>query len=103
MSPALIEFALGLNPTIPDSPVLTPSIEMIGGEEYLTLTYPRNPDTIGLLGIFTQRSTDLGLTDPWSTDDTIWQSGTDSQITYRSIFPITSGTPEFLRLEVVKP
>ena len=101
--PALIEFALGLNPTIPDSPVLTPSIEMIGGEEYLTLTYPRNPDTIGLLGIFTQRSTDLGLTDPWSTDDTIWQSGTDSQITYRSIFPITSGTPEFLRLEVVKP
>ncbi|BCX47940.1 hypothetical protein HAHE_18480 [Haloferula helveola] len=101
--PAIVEFALGLNPTIPDTPTLTPSIEESGGQNYLTLTYTRNPDAIGLLGIFTQRSTDLGQTDPWSSDDTTWQSGTDTQITDRSLFPTAANPSEFLRLEVVKP
>lgn len=101
--PAIVEFALGLDPTVADTPTLTTSIEEVGGQHYLTLTYPRNPDAIGLLGILTQRSTDLGQTDPWSIDDTVWQSGTDIEITDRSIFPTTANPSEFLRLNVVKP
>ncbi|NDV62833.1 hypothetical protein G0Q06_10260 [Puniceicoccales bacterium CK1056] len=100
---ALAEFALGLNPTISDSPELIPSFTMLGGQEYLSLTYPRNVDAIGLVGIFTERSTDLGNTDPWSIDDTVFESSTSSEVTDRSIFPLVSDSKEFLRLRFLKP
>jgi hypothetical protein len=101
--PAIAEFALGLDPTISDTPDFLLTFTDLFGQEYFSISYPRNPDAIGLVGILTERSIDLGSTDPWSTDDTTYQSSTETEATDRSTVPRSIGSKEFLRLQFLRP
>ena len=100
--PALLEYAYGLGNFTPDPPQQT-FVENRDG--FLTLTYLRNPFAVRTLRFTVQRSTDAGISDPWSDDDVIEavppvMVGDREQVSFRSTIPASSHSNEFLRLKI---
>jgi hypothetical protein len=102
----LLEWMLGMDRIVTDVsllPVVFPMDE--AGARYLAISYRRNRLALGSLSIEVERSTDLGITDFWDSDETVEVSVTPvvgepgiEIVVERSIFPISGGL-EMLRLK----
>ncbi|NNM31061.1 MAG: right-handed parallel beta-helix repeat-containing protein, partial [Akkermansiaceae bacterium] len=99
---ALVEFGFGLNPDVPNGTAdyILAGTEVVGADEYLTVTYHTNPAAAGFVAYDVYRTTDLDVADPWDTGETVFVSSAGPWITERSIFPITAQPKEFLRVKL---
>jgi|GEM_PF-418593 len=93
----LIEYALGLNPSVASANPVTFSQVNVSGSTYLQLSVSRNPavTNVTIEGISTST---LGDPAAWSTGTTVIVTNTSSVFTVRDNQPIESGTRRFLRL-----
>ena len=93
----LIEYALGLNPTVASANPVTFSQVNVSGSTYLQLSVNRNPavTNVTIEGLSTST-----LTDPnsWSTGTTVNVTNTPSVFTVRDSLPIDENGRRFLRL-----
>ena len=93
----LIEYALGLNPTVASANPVTFSQVNVSGSTYLQLSVSRNPavTNVTIEGLSTST-----LTDPnsWSTGTTVNVTNTPSVFTVRDSQPIGSNNQRSLRL-----
>jgi len=109
--PNLVEFLLGLDPTVYDSEgAVTAAVSDVDGLDYLTLTFDRDLEAIGV-NVSVRATSDLGLEHPsWDAidPDGVNQvnsdtSGTVETLTVRDHLPIGGATRRFMVLEVTEP
>jgi len=94
----LVEYALGLNPTVPNSNPITLSDVTVNGSTYLQLSVNRNPAVTNVLieGLSAANLTDANA---WSTANTVNDpNNTTSVFTVRDALPISTTGKRFLRL-----
>jgi hypothetical protein len=93
----LIEYALGLNPTVASANPVTFSQVNVSGSTYLQLSVNRNPavTNVTIEGLSTSTLTDAGA---WSIGTTVNVTNTPSVFTVRDSQPIGSNNQRFLRL-----
>jgi hypothetical protein len=93
----LIEYALGLNPTVASANPVTFSQVNVSGSTYLQLSVSRNPavTNVTIEGLSTGTLTDAGA---WSIGTTVNVTNTPSVFTVRDSQPIGSNNQRFLRL-----
>ncbi len=99
--PNLIEYALDLNPLVPDTGALPAGVvEADGDDNFLTLTINRNPDAIGIT-FLVEVSSDLV---DWNSGDEHVTLLTDepSVLKARDTTPITESNRRFIRLRVLQ-
>jgi hypothetical protein len=109
--PNLVEYLLGLNPTVFDSEgAVTAVVTDVGGMGYLALTFDRDLEATGIT--FAVRATsDLGLDfSSWDIIDPDGENqvssgtvGTVETLTVRDNVPTSGATRRFILLEVTEP
>lgn len=107
--PALLEFAFGLRPDLPDS-AGAPGLGTVevDSQQYLALTYRRADRARDYVDLIVTRSTDLSDPAGWRADQTVTISvepapddpGVDV-VTERALSPLSTQGGEFLRIEAV--
>lgn len=109
--PNLVEFLLGLDPTVHDSEgALIVDIVDVSGMDYLTLTFERNLDATGVT-LSVRATSDLGLElSSWDTIDPGGPNlvssstlGNVETLTVRDNLPTPGATRRFMLLEVTPP
>lgn len=104
---ALQEFGFGSLPSSANQPPFTQKTISIDDQNYMAITYQRNPAAVEHMNQNIQRSTDLGTTDQWSDINTtiveiITLPNGLQQVTERSTIPSGGQTQEFLRVHFSK-
>lgn len=109
--PNLIEFLLGLDPTVYDSEnAVMVEVADVGGMDYLTLTFNRNVDATGVT-LSVRATSDLGLElSNWDTIDpdganqvSTGTVGNVETLSVRDNLPTTAATRRFMLLEATQP
>lgn len=95
----LLEYALGLDPTLPTGNPVTHDFEVIEGQRYLRLTVNRNPTATGIT-MTVEVSSTLGESAEWTTDGTVVEVNTSAVLQVRDSTPIGSHSHRFIRLKV---
>ena len=94
----LVEYALGLNPTVANTNPITLSDVTVNGSTYLQLSVNRNPAVTNVL-IEGQSTGDLSTPNSWSSSTTVNNpNNTASVFTVRDAVPISTAGKRFLRL-----
>ncbi len=90
---AIVEYALGSDPMIPSpSARPTPGVTGIGDDQFLTISYDKNPD-----------ATDITIQLQFSTDLATWHGIAAIEVapnTFRTETPIGDATAQFLRISI---
>jgi hypothetical protein len=102
--PNLIKYALGMNPLAPASPAQLPSgsLQIAGGQTYLTLTINRAadpPDITYLVEVSSSLLTGWVSGPP----NTVTLTNTATQLVVRDNTPVPAATARFMRLVVTNP
>ena len=98
----LLEYALGLNPLIPDTDSLVPDLETLGPNRFLRLTLNRNPAATDV-DFAIESSANLAQPLSWSSLSTIEEINTPSQLRSRDNAPVATTEFRHLRLRVTYP
>jgi hypothetical protein len=94
----LVEYALGLNPTVASANPIQPSLCTVNGSTYLQLSVNRNPavTNVSIEGLSAGTLTDANA---WSSATTVNDpSNTAAVFTVRDSVPIITADKRFLRL-----
>ena len=93
----LIEYTLGLNPTVVNASIAQPSVVSVNGSNYLQLSVKRNSAVTNVL-IEGQSTGTLETPNSWKAGDTVNVVNTSSVFTVRDALPIGTSGKRFLRL-----
>jgi autotransporter-associated beta strand protein len=93
----LIEYALGLNPTVVNASTTQPSVVRNGGQNYLQISVKRNP-AVTHIRIEGESTGTLDTPTSWKSLDTVIISNTPSEFIVRDRIPIGTQGKRFLRL-----
>ena len=95
--PNLVEYALGLNPTVAHANPVQMSRVTMNGSTYLQLSVNRNP---AVTNVLIEGLSAGSLTDPaaWSTGTTVIEDNTATLFRVRDSLPIETNSKRFLRL-----
>jgi autotransporter-associated beta strand protein len=93
----LIEYALGLNPTVVNASTTQPSVVSDGGQNYLQISVRRNP-AVTHIRIEGESTGTLDTPTSWKSLDTVIISNTPSEFIVRDRIPIGTQGKRFLRL-----
>ena len=93
----LIEYTLGLDPTVVNASIAQPSVVSVNGSNYLQLSVKRNSAVTNVL-IEGQSTGTLETPNSWKAADTVNVVNTSSVFTVRDALPIGTNGKRFLRL-----
>ncbi len=98
----LMKYALGLPPLEPAGrlPIET-DIREFDGQPHLTMTVEKSPEATDITFVI-EISDDLGVTDPWSAEETTVVTDTGELLVVRTNAPTDQADRHFLRLRVVR-
>ncbi len=98
----LLEYALGLNPLLPDSGGLIADLETIGADKFLRLTVTKNPTAFDIQPIV-EVSGDLSAPVPWTSAGTTVEIDNPTTLQVRDNTPVSAAAQRFIRLKVPPP
>jgi hypothetical protein len=93
----LIEYTLGLDPTVVNASTAQPSVVSDGGQNYLQISVKRNP-AVTHIRIEGESTGTLDTPTSWKSLDTVIISNTPSEFIVRDRIPIGTQGKRFLRL-----
>lgn len=98
----LIEYALGLNPLLPDSGGLVADFETIGPDKFLRLTVTKNPTAFDIEPSV-EVTGDLSAPASWTSAGTTVEINTPTTLRVRDNTPVSAASQRFIRLKVMPP